>query len=222
MAIQFLAMLTMLIDHIGLIWFPENMAWRIVGRIALPFYAYAMVLGYFRTRNRNNYLKRVGWIAVISQLPYQLAFHRLEVNTVGSLFICLLLLVLLDRWNGKPALQMAAAAAAAALLEIAPFSYGAYVIVLILIYRYAAAQWMTLYHFSLDVASLFIKGWIIQIFSVFSTLLIVYLPDFMRSADRIRIPRIIWRSFYPLHLAILAAIYYITSNQTFEQFLQGK
>ena len=42
-----LAMLTMLIDHIGLIWFPENMAWRIIGRLALPFYAFAIVLGYY-------------------------------------------------------------------------------------------------------------------------------------------------------------------------------
>ncbi len=218
-AIQFLAMLTMLIDHIGLIWFPDELAWRIIGRLALPFYAYAIVLGYFRTRDIHRYLKRIAWIAVLSQLPYQFAFYQLEVNTVGSLFMCLLMLLLLDRWQDKPVATYLTAGAFIVLLEALPFSYGAYVVILVLIYRYAAMQWMTLFHFSLNMVSLLVKGWWIQFFSLFATLLIIYMPDFMRSADRVRVPRIVWRSFYPLHLAILAFIYALTSNQSFRELL---
>ncbi|RCW47843.1 TraX family protein [Paenibacillus prosopidis] len=219
--IQFLAMLTMLIDHIGLVWFSENEIWRIIGRLALPFYAYAIVLGYCRTRDINRYLKRVGWIALISQLPYQFAFYRLEVNTVGTLFVCLLLLYLLDRWNGKLVIQIIAAVGAALLVEVSPFSYGAYAVLLVLIYRYASVQWLTLFHFLLNVVSIPVKGsgWILQSFSLFATLLIVYAPNFMRSADKIRIPRIIWRSFYPLHLTVIAIIYAGTSNESFKQII---
>lgn len=37
-----LAMLTMLIDHVGLVFFPTDPAWRIAGRLAFPIYAYAL------------------------------------------------------------------------------------------------------------------------------------------------------------------------------------
>lgn len=211
----------MLIDHIGLIWFPENMTWRIIGRLALPFYAFSIVLGYSRTSNINRYLRRMAVIALLSQLPYQYAFHRLEVNTVGSLFVCLLLLSLLDKWSGKPILQVLLAAAFAGFMEMVPFSYGAYVVVLVLLYRYAQAQQYTLFHFSLNVVSFFVKGWFIQAFSLFSTMLIVFLPDFMRSADKVKVPRVIWRSFYPLHLTILAIVYSVLSNQSFKDLLHA-
>lgn len=220
-SIQFLAMLTMLIDHVGLVWFPENSVWRIIGRLALPFYALSIVIGYSRTSDINRYLRRMAGIALLSQLPYQFAFHRLEVNTVGSLLVCLLLLRLLDKLGDKPTLQILLAGATASLLEILPFSYGAYVVLLVLVYRYAQAQWFTLFHFTLNVVSFFVKGWFIQLFSLFATILIVYMPDFMRSADKIKVPRIVWRSFYPLHLAIIAIIYPIMSNQSFEDVLRA-
>jgi hypothetical protein len=220
-SIQFLAMLTMLIDHVGLVWFPENSVWRIIGRLALPFYALSIVIGYSRTSDINRYLRRMTGIALLSQLPYQFAFHRLEVNTVGSLLVCLLLLRLLDKLGDKPTLQILLAGATASLLEILPFSYGAYVVLLVLVYRYAQAQWFTLFHFTLNVVSFFVKGWFIQLFSLFATILIVYMPDFIRSADKIKVPRIVWRSFYPLHLAIIAIIYPMMSNQSFEDVLRA-
>ncbi|MGG1633990.1 TraX family protein [Paenibacillus sp. FSL K6-3182] len=216
-AIQVLAMLTMLIDHIGLLWFPENVIWRIIGRLALPFYALAIVLGYYRTSNLDRYLKRVAWIALLSQLPYQFAFYRLEVNTVGTLFVCLLLLRLLDKWNGKPLLQVLLCLSLAGLLEFMPFSYGVYAALLVLIYRYAQNQSFVVFHFSLEVVSIFIKEWFIQPFSIFATILMVYVPDFMRSLETIKVPRFVWRSFYPLHLTLIAIVYYATSSESFKE-----
>ncbi|NIK78141.1 hypothetical protein FHS15_003279 [Paenibacillus castaneae] len=71
---------------------------------------------------------------------------------------------------------------------------------------------MAVFHFSLNVVSYLIKGWFIQLFSLFATILIVYSSNMMRTADNIRIPRIIWRSFYPLHLMVLAIILSFTGN----------
>lgn len=42
-----LAMLTMLIDHVGLVFFPTDPAWRIAGRLAFPIYAYALYMGVY-------------------------------------------------------------------------------------------------------------------------------------------------------------------------------
>lgn len=204
-------MLTMLIDHIGAVWFPNDLAWRVIGRLAFPFYAYAMVIGYFRTRSVKHYLLRVGVLALLSQLPYMLAFDTTELNAIATLLVCLLMLTLLDRFQGRMLIQIACAAAALIVLDAIPFDYGAYALLLVLIYRYATPHMSVALHLALNVLSVFYKGWYLQLFSLFATLWLVYLPDFMRSMDKIRIPRFIWRSFYPLHLAIIAVIHSIMS-----------
>ncbi|MGO4371450.1 TraX family protein [Paenibacillus sp. MCAF20] len=209
---QFLAMLTMLIDHIGIVWFPDDSKWRMLGRLALPFYAYALVIGYFRTRSVNRYLQRTGLIALLSQIPYMMLFKQAEVNTVGTLFISLLLLMLLDRWKGKLPAQIAVIASAILLVELLPFSYGAYCLLLVILYRYSSPYWMIAWHFALNAIFVFYKGWYIQLFSLASTMLLVYLPEFVQAADRIKIPRIVWRSFYPLHLLLLTAAYYLLTS----------
>ncbi|GGG66139.1 TraX family protein [Paenibacillus radicis (ex Gao et al. 2016)] len=205
---QFIAMVTMLLDHIGVVWFPGDSTWRMIGRLALPLYAYALVIGYLRTRNVNLYIWRMLAIAVISQIPYSLTFRTLEINTVGTLFICLLMLWALDKLKDKHALQVAIAAVTILLVELVPVSYGAYLPVLIIIYRYLPAGSMAPLHFALNVVFMFYKGWTVQLFSVLATLLLVYMPVFLRAVDRIRVPRVVWRSFYPLHLALIAAIDY--------------
>lgn len=209
-AMQLLAMLTMLIDHIGLVWFPEQTAWRIVGRLAFPLYAYALVIGYFRTRSRGRYLQRLGVIALLSQIPYMAAFSTYEGNVVITLFICLLALLLLDRLQGKLPLQVLAAAAFVAMLELIPLDYGGYALLLVLIYRYAKPSLMLLLHLLLNAAAVWFHGpgWMVQFASVFATLLVAVLPDMLRELDRIRIPRFAWRSFYPVHLAAIAVIHY--------------
>jgi hypothetical protein len=207
-AIQFLAMFTMVIDHIGVVWFPDNPIWRIIGRFALPFYVYAIVIGYSRTRDTFKYLKRLGLLAVISQAPYMLASHVTELNAVATLFFCLLAFVLLDRYRSRPVIGVSLTAGMTILLEAVPFDYGAYALLLALIYRFAQPQLYVVLHLALNIASVFYKGWVLQLFSLLATIWVVYLPDLMRSMDRIRVPRFVWRSFYPLHLAIIALVNY--------------
>lgn len=205
--IQFLAMLTMLIDHVGAVWFPDQEAWRIIGRLSFPIYAYAMVLGYYRTSNYNRYLGRLALLAILSQLPYQLAFQTNEVNVIATLFVCLLLLRLLDLWSGQVWLQFGAVTASLLLLESIPFDYGAYAALLVLIFRYSTSHLMVLLHFCLNLIGLLTYGWVLQLFSLFTTMLIVYLPEFIGALNRIRVPRMLWRSFYPLHLTLIFIIY---------------
>lgn len=207
---QLLAMITMLIDHIGYVWFPNDAVWRIIGRIALPLYAYSIVIGYSRTRDINKYLFRVGVLALISQLPYTLAFRAYEVNAIGTLFVCLVALVLTDRLRGKFVLQPLLLAGLAVLMEVIPFDYGAYALLLVLIYRYAGLQLMGLLHLLLNIAAWLYTGggWTLQFFSLFPTLLLVYAPEFLKAMDKVKIPRVLWRSFYPAHLAAIAVLYW--------------
>lgn len=73
---QWIAMITMLIDHIGAVFFPHVVELRIIGRIAFPIYAFAVFIGYKHTRNVQKYIWRLFWIAVISQVPFMGAFNH--------------------------------------------------------------------------------------------------------------------------------------------------
>lgn len=229
---QFLAMLTMLIDHLGIVLFPETPWLRHIGRLAMPLYAYALVLGYGRTRSFRRYALRLAAIAVLSQLPYQYALmepdESFEFNVVFTLLVSLAVLRLVDLSisstsardprtgaiahggsHGTAWRLMAAAGIAASgclLLELLPFDYGAYLLLLVLIYRCTAGQVATALHFFLNALYLLLGFPPYQMYSLLATLLIAHAPKALDAIVRIRIPRWLWLSFYPAHLAVLAAI----------------
>ena len=68
--LRFLAMGTMLLDHIGLIFFPEQMIFRVLGRMAFPIYAFFLAEGFRHTKSPERYLARLLFWAAVSQLPY--------------------------------------------------------------------------------------------------------------------------------------------------------
>lgn len=206
---QLLAMVTMLIDHLGIVLAPDEEMWRVIGRLAFPLYAYAIVQGYARTSDFSRYLKRLILIGLLSQIPFMLALGGHSINVIGTFIVCLLVLKGLDRFP-QPAAPMLLIAAAILLLEVVPFDYGSYALLLVLIFRYASAQWAIGLHVLLNFVFLFYKGWFIQFYSVVSTILIYYLPKMLEALERAKIPRWLWRSFYPAHLAILAIVQALT------------
>jgi hypothetical protein len=196
-------MLSMLSDHAGRVFFPDQIQWHLFGRLAFPLYAYCIVMGYGHTKNLKNYMIRLVLIGLVSQLPYWYALKLAGINVVGTLFVSLCVLVLLDRAKNMP-LRIILVAAAAYMLEWGHFDYGMYGLFLVLICRYTRNGVMAGLHLVLNLAFLILKGWFTGLFSIFSTLAIAYAPCLFGYLDRIRIPRWLWRSFYPLHLTVLA------------------
>ena len=62
----------MLIDHVGLLFFPGDPLWRLVGRISFPLFAFLIAEGYRHSRDREAYAFRLGLLALISQMPFML------------------------------------------------------------------------------------------------------------------------------------------------------
>ena len=73
--LKLIAILSMLIDHIGGAFFPEIGWFRWVGRLAFPIFCYCMTVGLLYTKDIKKYLFRLGLFAVVSQPFYILAFH---------------------------------------------------------------------------------------------------------------------------------------------------
>lgn len=207
---QIIAMITMLIDHIGVIFFPDEATWRIIGRIAFPFYAYAIIVGYYHTANVKRYVLRLLTLAFIAQIPFMLAFNTWKLNVIFTLFVSLVVLIILKKLNNV-GLTLLVLVTASLLMEIVPMDYGAYGMLLIVIYRYCNAYWKLILHFALNAFYYFYQGWDMQMYSLMSTLIIVMVPH-IADIGRKHTPIWLWRSFYPAHLLILAVLYSVLSN----------
>lgn len=204
---QIIAMITMLIDHIGLLFFPGELMWRIVGRLAFPIYAYALVQGYAHTSDFKKYALRLLLIAVISQIPYQLVLDHDGLNVVATLLAALLVLRLLDNIKPGP-LSIIVIAGVGVMMEVLPFDYGAYGLLLVLIFNYARSTGLLVMHLLLNLIYMFSYGWVIQMVSLIPTLVIVLGPKIWKRLESRRVPAWVWRSFYPAHLAALAVVVY--------------
>ncbi|MCK8060361.1 MULTISPECIES: TraX family protein [unclassified Fusibacter] len=73
--LKLIAILSMLLDHIGAVLFPEVMLFRIVGRIAFPIFCFLIIEGYYHTGDLKKYMVRLGVFALIAEVPFDLAFE---------------------------------------------------------------------------------------------------------------------------------------------------
>lgn len=77
--LKLLAVITMLVDHTGALLFPQAAAFRIVGRLSFPIFCLLLAEGAAHTSGKARYFLRLLLFAVLSEIPYDLAFF-------GSLF----------------------------------------------------------------------------------------------------------------------------------------
>ena len=80
--LKIIALISMTCDHVGLQLFPNVLFLRILGRLALPIFAYMIAEGCRYTRNRKKYLLRMASLAAVCQAVYFFA--------MGSLYQCIL------------------------------------------------------------------------------------------------------------------------------------
>ena len=73
--LKWIAVLSMITDHIGAVFYPDEQIFHQVGRIAFPIFAYLLVEGFFYTRDVFRYMMRLGIFAIISEIPFDLLFQ---------------------------------------------------------------------------------------------------------------------------------------------------
>lgn len=70
-----IALVTMIIDHLGSVFFDDIAIFRIIGRIAFVLYAFLLVNGIKYTSDISKYLKKLFIWGIISEIPYDLVFN---------------------------------------------------------------------------------------------------------------------------------------------------
>lgn len=213
--LQCLAVVTMLIDHMGYRLFP-GMEWlRVVGRLAFPIFAFMLVEGFVHTSNRKKYLLRLGIFALVSEIPYRIftygfyGWPTVLSFSWGNIFFELLIIFgalwCLEEGKAKNKLFYIGAAGLAVLAEVLGTMYGAYgVLMAAAFYIFRERRWAGMVCLAvLSVLYCMHQGYWMQIFAVAAVV-----PLYLYNGERgQRLPRYFCYGFYPVHLLAIYGLY---------------
>ena len=230
-ALKLFACVCMLIDHTGAILFPETAALRAVGRLAMPLFAFTFAEGCFYTRRRLTHFMLVLGIGLVTSAGFSLAEGALRGDIMISFTMASLVIWALDslkrgvfRRDARRAVLSAAGLLAALALAtwVCCFSsvrvdYGLAGVLLPVTVRLLdfrsyggkglAAELhqpaLTALLFTVCLIAIALPRGDMQFLSLLALPLIV-LYNGRRGKYRLKY---FFYAFYPLHLALLAAIY---------------
>ena len=115
-AIKMFAMFTMLLNHIANALLPAGQPltnlFLFIGYFTAVTMCYFLVEGYGYTRSKRNYAARLLVFALLSQLPYQLAFpdygmaEFVQLNMLFTLLLCFLVLLVQEKVHRQKKLPL--------------------------------------------------------------------------------------------------------------------
>ena len=198
--IQWVAALTMLIDHIGMMFFPTVLGFRAIGRLSFPLFAFGIAQGVAYTSDFRKYFLRILLVAVISQPIYLKAF---EVSSLNPLFMLAWGAMALYLWKQERKIMAGILLLGSVFVDM---SYGWYGVWTIFFFGFYGMQDSLCFYGQVIINVLYglTKGAWVQILSLFSF-------SFLDGKWRIqalskKLPRYFFYVFYPLHLLVLVGI----------------
>ena len=210
----------MLIDHMGLLLFPEQVWMRAVGRLAFPIFAFFIAEGFRYTRSRIRYLLTMFSIGALCQIVDFAAEQQVYLCVLITFSFSLCLLLLLDKALSESkagsgerwfyiATFLVALAAVAVICYYVEVDYGLCGVMLPLWPSFAQTKWGKFGAFACGLIPLcllsVIEGVPIQLFA-FAALLPLALYNGKPGRPRLKY---FFYIFYPAHLAVLWGIRFI-------------
>lgn len=235
--LKWIAIGTMLIDHIGaslievyvmnsygnaswsgfqtlsyeqrMVWYNLDSILRMIGRISFPLFCFLLVEGFWHTRDVKKYALRLGLFALVSEIPFDLAFfgevfHPGHQNVFVTLFLALLGIWGLDYFRKKGQVQSLAGVlclgAAALCAEWSCSDYDSFGVLLIgAIY---------LFHDRKILQAVCGSVLLLSYGGTESYGVLAFLPILLYNGNRGHQPKYFFYVFYPVHLLVLAALGY--------------
>ena len=215
--LKIIAMISMVFDHAGDMFFPDVMWPRMIGRLAMPIFSFFIAEGFAHTRDKKKYLGRLGLFALISEIPFDLAFDgRIGLghqNIMLTFFLAGLALLLFDRIRGgngsegeripvvKTVLGVLAVAGIAALALLLRADYTVFAVVAVFLF-YVLRQRHPLLRSGVGVAFLALT----RTMGYYVATGFSLIPLALYNGQKGRGLKWLFYAFYPGHLLGLAAI----------------
>lgn len=205
--LKLIALITMLIDHIGYLLLPQFFILRIIGRVSFPIFAYYLAIGATRTKNPLRYASRLLIFGFVSQIPYNLMVHQTALSISDPNIFFTLFFGLLAIYSLRSTQWYVNAALIPIFYAVGFFnlSYGYYGIILMLIFYWfnekplllSVAFVMTGFEYWLEAGNIY------QFYALFALPLLLLQPKL-----GVKLPRYAAYLFYPLHLLALYTVYF--------------
>ena len=214
-SLKLIAIASMTVDHMGAVLFPQALWMRYIGRLAFVIYAFLITEGYFHTHNVRRYMARLGLLALLSEVPFDLLFHGRMIDPYSqNVFFTLLLglagIALMDRLAcrftaGAWILSLIPVAAACVIAGWLQCDYRYYGVLMIAIFYVGRSHMGEMF---LGIAIIQAAMNRIQLFGI-----VALLPISMYNGKKGKGGRIFqwfFYIYYPLHMLILYGIKNVT------------
>ncbi len=196
-SLKLLAAASMIVDHVGVVFFPQALWLRWIGRLAFPLYAFFLAEGMKYTKSREKYFSRLILLGLISEIFFDLLFggHWERQNVLWTLALGGLSILALEKSYTQP-LWIFAAFLPALLAQICWTDYGAFGVCLCVWY-YQTGDRRLLCALGQGLLCL-TMGYTMETLGVVSTLLLCFYDSGRPGKDSK-----LFYLVYPLHMGIL-------------------
>lgn len=239
--LKIIAVVAMFIDHMGVVIFPGVIEMRVIGRMALPLYAWCLVVGSVKTHDPLRYGFRLLILALISQPLYMVALNH-SWNDLSILYLLLIGLIAIQGIRHKFFFsQFWAPVLCYILLGALKVDYGwrglTFILVLYLVrqsksglvvaYLTYALFWgsssstvMSLFGYPLDFLNWMGIGVVLTAFFHLQSMIWLSLPLIaLPTHTGLRLPKWLSYALYPIHLIVLIVMRLLMTGTTLDALL---
>jgi hypothetical protein len=214
------AIITMTIDHIGFLLFPQISIFRLIGRIAFPLFSYLIVRNIEYTKSPWKYLSRLLIFGLISQIPYFLFLNisqfgsegesfNLALNIFFALAMGLALCLCLDRMT-RSWIYIIPSILILSIHFFVKIDYGIYgLLLMVSLFLFAKYKYKILPSIFILLITLYftyLTGYTIQLFSLLAIPFIFLNKETYNPAHK-KSMFLYW--YYPSHILVLLIILYL-------------
>lgn len=199
--LKIIAMLAMTLDHVNYVFY-DHITWlNYIGRLALPIFAWQIVVGFEKTRDIKLYVFRLFVVAMISQPVFMLLFGDLlnyyAFNTIFTLLLGLLCLCVIKKSEKLGIIFTIFACIVAQYLHFDYGSFGILMIVIFYLFRKNNCLMLIAQIINIGVYNILHPN-SIEMYSIVAFLLIL-----LYNGERGLNLKYLFYVFYPLHLLAL-------------------
>lgn len=198
--LKFIAIVSMLICHIDMIFSLKIETFQIIGTIAFPIIAYKVAEGYQFTSNANKYMYRLWLFAIISQIPYSFVFDTFQLNVLFTLAIALFFM---DRFAKKEYYWLPTLLFLLYFIDIQFYLYGVLLPIAFYFTRKNKIMAMVITGILIAINAYWIDS-LILLFGLIGVGIALFLPK--DKFPKLKISKYFFYWFYPIHLIILFII----------------
>jgi len=206
--LKWIAIITMVVDHIGIIIFKDVEFLRAIGRISLPLFGYILIHNYlFFSKNRKKYIYRLWSFAIISQ-PFFWFIIAEKINIFALLALVITVIYLSEKIESmdRKAIEKFITIFLLLFVSIVFSFFVDYGILGFLFLISIYLSFISYKYISVNLISTFFLN-----LGTYQYYTIIYYPViYIVSKINIGIPRVnkwFFYSFYPIHLLILQYVF---------------